>query len=139
MTDCEDGIRSAIKESLGKFNVPLIRCCGHLFKSIKAWLKAHKGHADVGFYCSAVRENMLQENKENFEIVLNDKKKHWHRSFIEYFDRNILPDYESIAKCAVKDVVGEYFNDVTGISTNHKKTNLGSNLSIRRCLLTLMS
>ncbi len=80
--------------------------------------KAHKGHSDVGFYCSAVREIMLQDSKELFDTVLAEKSVTWHATFKECFNKHILTDVESIAKFHIKPVVKDHFNDITGIMTN---------------------
>lgn len=75
VTDCEDGIRIAIKNATKNFNIKVIRCWKHLNKAIEAWIRRHKGNEyDVAFYVSSVRELLLQETKELFESELKLKK-----------------------------------------------------------------
>ena len=41
ITDCEAGIREAIKEIFPK--LPLLRCWNHFFESTERWIRGHGG------------------------------------------------------------------------------------------------
>ena len=115
VTDCESAIRNAIKRSLAKYDICLVRCWNHLSKTIERWLRCHNSASDVGNYVSAVRELMLQTTKENFDSVLIEKKTYWNENFIKYFDTHIMPDVSSIARYAIKESVGHHFDSISGI------------------------
>ena len=85
---------------------------------------------DVAFYIEGVRELMLQNTRLDFDKLYLKKKKGytnnfgtvipgWKEPFIQYFENNILPDIESIAKFSILPICGDYFNEFTGITTNH--------------------
>ena len=114
VTDCESAIRSAIKSSLYKYDICIVRCWNHLSKSIERWLRSNNGAADIGNYVSSVREIMLQTTKENFDSVLIEKKALWSNVFNNYFDKNIMTDVSSIARYAIKETVQDYFNPISG-------------------------
>ena len=40
ITDCEDAIRSAIKNCLSEYNLSLYRCWKHLWSAIEAWIRS---------------------------------------------------------------------------------------------------
>ncbi len=117
-------MRSAIRKHLTIYNICLVRCWLHLSKAIERWLSTHAGAKDVGYYVTGVREIMLQDNKENFDKVLAEKKLEWDPKFTEYFDKNILTDVDSIAKYAIFEHVGEYFNLKSGMYKNNDKMSI---------------
>jgi hypothetical protein len=114
ITDCEDAMRTAIKTCLAKYNIVVIRCWLHLSKSIERWLHVHGGRSDVGYYVTSVREIILQNTKENFDMVLAEKSVAWDQKFLAYFNNNILTDIDSIAKYKIIAHVGHYFNLKSG-------------------------
>ena len=69
VTECDDAIRSAIRRSMP--NVTLLRCWKHLFEATKRWLKEHKGEKDQEFYCSSLRELLLQKSETAFNLLLS--------------------------------------------------------------------
>ena len=83
---------------------------------------------DVGFYTESVRELILQDSKTEFDELLKKKKEgyknefnaiipKWEENFSNYFDKNIMIDIEAIAKYAISPLVGECFNNFTGVNT----------------------
>lgn len=89
----------------------------------------------MAFYVSGVRELLLQETEALFNSELEIKRNGyddippWSEAFINYFDKNILPDIESMAKYAILPIVGEHFNAFNGVTTNHAEglNNLSQN------------
>jgi len=61
-----------------------------------------------------VREIILQNTKENFDMVLAEKSVAWDQKFLAYFNNNILTDIDSIAKYKIIAHVGHYFNLKSG-------------------------
>ncbi len=114
ITDCEDAMRTAIKTCLAKYEIVVISCWLHLGKAIERWLHVHGGRTDVGYYVTSFREIMLQNTKENFDLVLAEKSSVWDGKFLEYFNKNILTDIDSIAKYKIIEHVGHYFNLKSG-------------------------
>ena len=87
---------------------------------------------DVGWYAESIRELLLQPSRESYENLLQKKKSGytnlneydvpaWKDSFIEYYDKNIHPDIESLAGYNVRTLCPEYFNEISGLTTNHSE------------------
>ncbi len=55
------------------------------------------------------------------EFILDEKKKDekWHSLFIDYFKKHVFPDINNIARYSVEKIAGKYFNQFTGVTTNH--------------------
>ncbi len=39
--------------------------------------------------------------------------------FIDYFKKHVFPDIKNIARYSVEQITGKYFNQFTGVTTNH--------------------
>ena len=129
VTDCEDAIRNSIKKTFP--NIRVLRCWNHFFASTESWIRKHGGKiSDVSFYIESLRELLLQDTQADFDECLKHKQSGfinnfgtktvvWSSEFNQYFIDNILSDIHDIAKFSVKEIAGEYFNNYTGITTNH--------------------
>ena len=87
LTDCEDAIRSLIKEVFP--TISLLRCWNHFFKAVERWILAHGGTiADVGWYIESLRELLLQHTKEAFFNLLEEKN--GYKKSLEEFFHNLF-------------------------------------------------
>ena len=84
---------------------------------------------DVGWYSESLRELFFQPTKESFFNLLELKKNGytnlsgyqvpaWKPLFIEYYDKCIQPDVEALAAFSVKKICPDFFNDMSGLTTN---------------------
>lgn len=132
ITDCEEAFRKSIRKYFPK--LPLLRCWNHFWKSTERWIISNKqmDNEEVGFYCDSLRELFLQPTKNQFDIQLNKKKigytnnsghfiQPWKPEFINYFDKHVMPEINSIAAFSIKPIAKNLFNHFTAITTNHSE------------------
>ena len=62
ITDCEDAIRSAIKNCLSEYNLSLYRCWKHLWAAIEAWIRSR--FTLTLFIIKIINLNILEVIKE---------------------------------------------------------------------------
>ena len=101
MTDEERGIVNAVAKHL--MSSPNLRCWNYIFRDAMRWLRAHGAPSlDVSVYMSDLRDLFHLSTREEYDDELAKMSKKWSAVFLQYYNANISPDIESIARWAIK-------------------------------------
>ena len=96
---------------------PHLRCWNHVVQATERWLHRHGATSDdVVVYRSDLKELLHLPTKEEYVKKLDKMSEKWSAPFFDYFNRNIDPDIESLARWAIESY-GVY-SPYSGITNN---------------------
>ena len=115
VTDEEQAYVKVISKSMPA--APHLRCWNHVVKATERWLRRHGATSDdVDVYRSDLKELLHLPTKEGYIKELSKKSEKWSAPFFDYFNNNIHPDIESLARWAIASY-GVY-SPYSGITNN---------------------
>ena len=115
VTDEEQAYINVISKSMPA--APHLRCWNHVVKAAERWLRRHGATSDdMDVYRSDLKELLHLPTKEGYTKQLNKMSEKWSAPFFEYFNNNIHPDIESLARWAISSY-GVY-SPYSGVTNN---------------------
>ena len=90
--------------TVGKYlqAAPHLRCWNHLFRDAMRWLKSHGAPTqDVSVYLSDMKALFHLPTREEYTQKLQEIAQKWSAPFFYYYQNNIHPDIESIARWSI--------------------------------------
>ena len=91
VADDEKAICNAIDKVLP--SVYRLRCWNHTINSIKTWLQGHgAASSEIPVYVASMRELFHQANETEYLAKLEELKKDWSSSFLQYYEQEIHPE-----------------------------------------------
>ena len=128
VTDEERGIVNAVSKYL--VSSPNLQCWNHIFRDAMRWLRAHGAPSlDVSVYLSDLRDLFHLCSREEYDYELTKMCEKWSAVFLEYYNNNISPNIESIARWAIEPL-GVY-NPFSGVTNNQAE---GMNFVLKHLL-----
>ena len=113
VTDEERSIVNAVAKYM--VSSPNLQCWNHIFRDAMRWLQAHGAPSlDVLVHMSDLRDLFHLSTREEYDDELAKMSNKWSAVFLQYYNANISPDIESIARWAIEPL-GVYnpFSSVT--------------------------
>ena len=91
VADDEKAICNAVDKILP--SVYCLRCWNHTINSTKAWLHGHGAtSSEIPLYVAGMRELFHQSSEADYLAKLEELKKDWSSSFIQYYNQGIHPE-----------------------------------------------
>ena len=101
VTDEEQAYVNAISKCMP--GAPHLRCWNHVVQAAERWLRKHWAKSDdLAVYRSDLKELLHLSSKEEYEKRLSSMSEKWSAPFFDYFNNNIHPDIESLARWAIE-------------------------------------